>query len=101
MAPAPFFRVVRLAAGLSTLRTGKRTATFEVDSDLELPLDGVEFIAGHVPGLGQTESEGEEVFAVHVARVIARPCDGPVRPTHSCTFGWKWTGVKPAGWRRA
>ena len=68
MAPAPLFGVVCLAAGLSTLRTGEGTATFEVDSDLELPLDGVEFIAGHVPRLGQTESEGEEVFAIHTAQ---------------------------------
>src|SRR5216683_744704 len=68
MAPAPLLRVVRLAASLSTFRTEKRTASLEIDADLELPLDGVEFIAGHVPRLGQTESEGEEVFAVHTRK---------------------------------
>src|SRR5436305_13503375 len=100
MAPTPLFRVVRLAAGLSTLRTRKRTASFEVDADLELPLGGVEFIPGHVPRLGKTESEGEEVFGIHTAQSN--------RGSHAtdqfdrriaARFGWKWTGVKPAGWR--
>src|SRR5947209_368284 len=87
MPPAALFGVVGLTASLAALGAGKGATTFEVDTDIQLTLVGVQIVAHHDPWLVETESEGEEVFAVHAPNNKRRPCDRLVRPTHDCPLG--------------